>query len=278
MKKRLALGIGLLILSCKLSSFAYEPDAVESAELTAIKDQITPLIEGNQLTLWHLYQQARDLQPFFQDEKTSYYLEHLRDYLLTKLQTRKERIKFESQEARKNFLEIYQLSGLALADSLSENCLGRYPTLDSMSFAYDFPTPLTLAVWFRESNCGYYLPKNGNGPFQITTKDYGTWAINRAIFETTVEDFLVFAKRKIERYNSKNPETPILLSYKNFNYADLYKFAGLYNGLSGGTVYGAIGPAIPKYFFEKMPWSFEQGKRNGLFPQFLRVLEWELHQ
>lgn len=162
MKKRLTLGIGLLIFGLHFPHFAYEPDAVESAELAAIKDQIIPLIEEDQLALWNLYQQARDLQPFFQDEKTAYYLEHLRDYLLTKLQTRKERAKFESQEARKTFLENYQASGLMLADSLSENCLGWYPTLDSMSFAYDFPTALTLAVWFRESNCGYYLPKNGD--------------------------------------------------------------------------------------------------------------------
>ena len=43
-----------------------------------------------------------------------------------------------------------------------------------MSFANDFPTALTIAVWFRESTCGYYLPKNGDGPFQIVSKDYGT--------------------------------------------------------------------------------------------------------
>lgn len=146
-----------------------------------------------------------------------------------------------------------------------------------MSFAYDFPTPLTLAIRYRESSCGFYLPKNGDGPFQIVSKDYGSGPINRPLFEQTVRDFLEFSKKKIERYNSKNPDTPILLSYKDYTYQDLYKFAGLYNGLSGGMVYGDIAPAVPKYFFERMPGVFEKGKKNGLFPQFLRVLEWELY-
>jgi hypothetical protein len=68
--------------------------------------------------------------------------------------------------------------------------------LDNLSFAYDFPTAVTLAVWYRESNCGYYLPSNGNGPFQITSKDYGTGSLTQSGFIQAVEDFLVFAKNK----------------------------------------------------------------------------------
>ncbi len=260
------------------SVFAFEPNAEEQAELWVLKAQITPLIENDQQTLRSLYQQARDLHPHFKEEKTAYYLEHLRDFLLNKLQTRKELAKSESKTQKSDFLSQYQGSGLAIADPLSENCIGRYQTLDTLSFAYDFPTALTIAVWWKESSCGYYLPKNGDGPFQIMSKDYGNWPITREIFEGTIQDFLDFSKKKIERYNGKNPSTPILLNYKNFNYGDLLKFAGLYNGLSGGTVYGEIGPAAPRYFFEKMPWEFESGKRNGLFAQFLRVIERELNQ
>ncbi len=138
-----------------------------------LKAQITPLIENDQQTLRSLYQQARDLHPHFKEEKTAYYLEHLRDFLLNKLQTRKELAKSESKTQKSDFLSQYQGSGLAIADPLSENCIGRYQTLDTLSFAYDFPTALTIAVWWKESSCGYYLPKNGDGPFQIMSKDYG---------------------------------------------------------------------------------------------------------
>lgn len=97
-------------------------------------------------------------------------------------------------------------------------------------------------------------------------------------FERTIQDFLEFSRKKIERYNSKNPQTPITLSYANLSYEDTFKFAGLYNGLSGGTVYGDIAPAAPKYFFEKMPGEFEKGKRNGLWLQILKALEREIKE
>jgi hypothetical protein len=40
------------------------------------------------------------------------------------------------------------------------------------------------------------------------------------------------------------------VSYTGASYTDLLRFAALYNGLSGSTVYGEIAPAAPKYFFE----------------------------
>lgn len=93
-----------------------------------------------------------------------------------------------------------------------------------------------------------------------------------------IEDFLAFSKHKIKRYNSKNPQSPIKLSYDEVNYPDLLKYAALYNGLSGGTVYGEILPAAPGYFWQKMSGEYAQAKRNGLFAQFLRVLEREVVQ
>lgn len=273
--------ISLLLASFFLigsMGFAFEPNEAELNEIRSLKDNITPLIENDNPTLRSLYAQARILHPYFKDEKTAYYLEHLRDYLLTKLQARMSFAKNASKSDKTEFLEQYQGSGLENADPIKENCYGWYNTLDMLSFAYDFPTALTIAVWYRESTCGYYLPRNGDGPFQIVSKDYGNGTITREIFETSIIDFLEFAKGKIARYNQRNPESPIQLSYGKINYQDLYKFAGLYNGLSGGTVYGDIGPAAPKYFFEKMPGEFENGKKNGLFLQFLRALEWELQK
>ena len=257
---------------------AFEPSTGNQEELAALKSQIAPLVENDNQALRSLYQQARDLQTQFKEGTTSYYLENLRDYLFTKLSTRKDIAKAESRTFKAGFLLPYQASGLLLAEPLHENCIGWYQTLDNLSFAYDFPTALTIAVWYRESGCGYYLPKNGDGPFQIVSKDYGTGTITRELFETTIKDFLEFSKKKIDRYNGKNPITPISLSYKNFSTGDLLKFSALYNGLSGSSVSGDILPAAPKYFYEKMPWSFENGKKNGLFLQFLRVIERELTQ
>lgn len=180
-----------------------------------------------------------------------------------------------SKENKKKLLSQWEKSFVNL-DTLDPNCLGRYYTMDLLSYAYDFPTALTIAVWRKESSCGYYLPKNGDGPFQIVSKDYSKVTLTQETFEEMIKDFLAFSKHKINRYNSKNPQNPIKLSYDEVNYSDLLKYAALYNGLSGGTVYGEILPAAPRYFWEKMPGEFSLAKRNGLFAQVLRVLEREV--
>ena len=59
--------------------------------------------------------------------------------------------------------------------------------MDTLSFANNFPTALTIATRYREANCGYYLPANGDGPFQILSKDYGTGQITEAKFLQTAK-------------------------------------------------------------------------------------------
>jgi hypothetical protein len=75
-----------------------------------------------------------------------------------------------------------------------DNCIGWYNTLDDISFAHNFPTALTMAVWYRETTCAYFLPSNGDGPFQILDKDYGTGEITSKIFVDTVVDFMEFTR------------------------------------------------------------------------------------
>ncbi|HBB04941.1 TPA: hypothetical protein DCZ39_08975 [Patescibacteria group bacterium] len=76
--------------------------------------------------------------------------------------------------------------------------------MDSISFANNFPTALTIATRYREVNCGYYLPANGDGPFQILSKDYGTGQITESKFIQTMQDFIDFSKYKISRYEKAN--------------------------------------------------------------------------
>jgi hypothetical protein len=42
------------------------------------------------------------------------------------------------------------------------------------------------------------------------------------------------------------------------------RFAALYNGLSGATVYGEISPAAPKYFFEGYTNTTRSGENKKL--------------
>ncbi|MEI8090807.1 MAG: hypothetical protein WCG98_00665 [bacterium] len=75
--------------------------------------------------------------------------------------------------------------------------------LDTISFANNFPTALTIATRYREASCGYYLPSNGDGPFQILSKEYGTGQIDENLFTQTVQDFIDFSKAKRQQYKTK---------------------------------------------------------------------------
>lgn len=74
--------------------------------------------------------------------------------------------------------------------------------MDTISFANNFPTALTIATWYRETHCGYYLPANGDGPFQILSKDYGTGQITEAKFLNMMQDFIDFSKAKHLQYKT----------------------------------------------------------------------------
>ncbi|MBQ7074587.1 hypothetical protein IJM86_06160 [bacterium] len=184
------------------------------------------------------------------DERLGYLFANLRDYSYTQFANRKNVAKQSSRTAHQEFFDRYK-ENLLLNGELDENCIGWYNSIDNWSYAYDFPTALTISIWWRESSCGYYLPKNGDGPFQIVSKDYGTGEITKEIFYDTIKDFLLFARSKIDRYNRNNDETrQITLSYTGATYEDLIRFSALYNGLDKGTVVGDVMPKSLKYFFE----------------------------
>jgi hypothetical protein len=131
------------------------------------------LIENNNVNLRDFYNQLRILQEdYSKDARLNYMLGNLKDHLYHNLFTQKTHAKITSQSGKQEFLNQH-LSGIYddIQNSL-QNCTGWYNTLDDISFAYDFPTALTIATWYRESTCAYHLPSNKNGPFQIISKDY----------------------------------------------------------------------------------------------------------
>ncbi len=172
---------------------AYTPDTETKEEISNLKVQITTLSEDDNRTLFDLYEQARDILQYIKDEKTSYVITQIRDYALSKFNTRKDAAKAESLTLKESMLNTWQNSWLNQAEEFSENCYWRYNTLDNLSYAYDFPTALTIAVRYRETSCWYYLPKNWDWPFQIVNKDYWNWEITKEIFEQTIKDFLEFS-------------------------------------------------------------------------------------
>ena len=177
-----------------VSAFAFEPNQQQQEELASFKGQIAPLVEKDNYALWNFYEQARDLHLYFKEEKTAYYLEHLRDFFLTKFLTRKDLAKSESSSLKSDFLSQYQGSGLEASEVLSQNCIGWYQTLDNWVLLM-ISNSITIAVRYRESWCGFICQKWG-WSFSIVSKDYGNWTISKELFEKTIKDFLEFSKKK----------------------------------------------------------------------------------
>ncbi|MDD2537222.1 MAG: hypothetical protein PHU61_01875 [Candidatus Absconditabacteria bacterium] len=258
---------------------SYTPTESDNTKLAQLKNI---LISSDNKDLRNYYDQFKQLSKItIGEERVQYLLEHLRDFSYTQFSSRKNLAKQQSITYKNDFGDEYK-EDITLEQDVYENCLGRYNSLDNISFANNFPTALTIAVRYRESTCGYALPRNGDGPFQIVSKDYGTGTITEELFFQTVQDFMDFSRNKINRYNERNKADglSIDLSYTGASYTDLWRFAALYNGLSGATVYGEISPAAPKYFFEGYENEVRSGSstRYGLFPKYLKILERELTQ
>ena len=147
--------------------------------------------------------------------------------------------------------------------------------MDNISFSYDFPTALTIATWYREFTCAYYLPDNEkwkNWPFQITSKDYGTGEITQNRFIEMVVDFMEFTKNKFGRYSNLTGK----LSYSEFDLTGIGNFAALYNGWNKS--WDVILPNEAKYLYDWYGEEFSGATKYGIFPQFLKALERELSQ
>ena len=278
MKKFLLSWLVFWLAMSAFSFAAYTPTEKDTQSLASLKTQLDTIIWTNNVDLWNFYNQIVNLQAdYSSNERLNYMFEDLKYYLYSDkknknaLSKQKSDAKVTSRDSKLEFLEEYNTwYSIDIVDSL-KNCTGWYKTLDDISFAYDFPTALTIAVWYKESTCAYYLPNNWNWPFQILTKNYGTWEITQKQFIQAVTDFLEFSKNKLARYEWQLSGE---LSYNSFDLTGLQNFAALYNwGKKSGNV---VVPNNLKYMFDGYGDAYSWAKKYGVFPQMLKVLEWEL--
>lgn len=265
--------LGGLLLGTAL---AYEPTSQDISQINLLKAQFDTITTGNMKDKWDFYAQLKTLQEQFTGhEQLNYYLTSLGAYLVTQINTEKTKAKSLSKSAKQDFVDTYSgwfSQNITTADS----CTGRYNTMDTISFANNFPTALTIATRYREVNCGYYMPSNGDGPFQILSKDYGTGQITEATFLQTIQDFITFSKAKHLQYKTK---LWISLTYTWFTRTGLIYHAALYNGwlITWDAIsWYSITPNNPRYVYDGYGQEYSWAIRYGLVPKFLKVLDWEL--
>lgn len=252
-------------------ALAYQPTSKDIATIAQLKTQLDTIISGDLKDTWNFYNQVDILQKkSIFDERITYMLDQLWTHLSTKLNTEKIKAKLSSKASKQAFLDTY-LTGISVDITDADSCTGWYNTLDTISFANNFPTALTIATRYRESNCGYYLPKNTRWPFQITSKNYGTGDITEEIFVKSVQDFIDFSKTKRGQYRSK---LWIDLTYTGADYTGVINHAALYNW--GVISWNIVNPNNPHYVFDGYADYTSGVVRYGLFPKFLKIMDWEV--
>lgn len=258
---------GLLISG----AFAYQPTNDDAGQITTLKMQLNTITSGDMKDKLNFYLQLKTLQEQFSwYEQLTYYLNELGTHLMTQIHTERTKTKLVFKQNKQEFYNQYS-SGFSKEITTADNCTGRYNTMDAISYANNFPTALTIATRYRETNCGYYLPNNGDGPFQILSKEYGTGQITEAKFLNAIQDFIDFSKAKRTQYKSK---LWISLTYTGVDMTGLVNHAGLYNG--GLISWNIVNPIHPNYLYDGYTQEYSWATRYGLVPKFLKVLGREL--
>ena len=250
---------------------AYTPTTEDVTTINQLRDQLDSLTSGNMQGKAKLYIQLKNLQEQYANhEKLEYYLNILDIHLITQINAEKVKAKVASTTLKQAFVNTYS-GNVSTGITTADTCTGRYNTLDSISFANNFPTAMTVAMRYRETTCGYYLPSNGDGPFQILSKNYGTGTITEGKFLTTIQDYLDFSKNKYGQYYSKI--WPIF-TYTGFDMTGLVNYAALYNW---GTISGNIViPNNPNYVYDGYGEEYSGATKYGIIPKFIKALDWEL--
>ena len=246
-------------------------------ELKQFNSQKAIISQASNYGLWSYYTQLWKWYNILKDdERLSTISSGLRDYASSLFDSRKKLSKQQYIGEKSKFLDEYKWNITINEKFPVDYCMWWYNTIDNISFANDFPTALTIAVWYKESNCGYYLPANGDGPFQIVSKDYGNGEITEDLFKQTIQDFIDFSKSKIDSYNRKADSNfpEIKISYTWFDYTGVVSFAALYNWWT--RTGGMVQPNAPKYVFDGYGQDYSNAKKYWLFPALLKVLEWEM--
>ncbi len=266
------------LLFCGYTSqvIAYTPTEQDINRLNQLKATLDTINSGNVKDIRNFMQQIKEIQPLVNHEpKIAYLLQELQTHLHNQFSTAKIKTKQSSKSDWIKFLEQNNTGIIEI--TMDDKCFWRYNTIDNISFANNFPTALTMAIRYRESHCGYYLPKNTNWPFQIISKNYWTGEITEKIFFTTVQDFIDFSKAKLGKYKSKVYQN---ISYTGTDIKSIVSYAALYNGWY--ISWDKVIPNAPKYVYEWYSlynsWEFASWTiRHGILAKFIKTLEYEIN-
>jgi hypothetical protein len=204
--------IASIIIVCSLQlvsfSFSYDPTPADAQRTQNLINTLDTFIDGDKEVLRRFYSQMLDIyDQFSRDPRMEYKISIIRDHLHAELQEMKMPHLLNGKLIKEEFVRLYE-PNIIKEHSIPQRCRDRWQYLDDISFVHNLPTAITIATWYAESTCGFYLPIHpsygSNGPFQIITKDYGTGEMTEPLFRKTVQDFIDFTWAKINNYQRAN--------------------------------------------------------------------------
>lgn len=86
---------------------------------------------------------------------------------------------------------------------LDELCQEHRMLMNDMAWAEDMPLPLLIATREMESSCRFAYPSNGDGPFQILSKNI-TGSMDRVSMVNEIQDWADFSRNKRDWYARAN--------------------------------------------------------------------------
>lgn len=183
----------------------------------------------------------------------------------------------EKNEIKKYYKDFFTQHGKNITTKLQvpAKCREFYKEIDEIWKKYDFPTPLIIATWWKETNCWLSNPKNGWWPFQITSTYHTPWVLTFAQFEKKVIQYIEFSRGKIASYEKnatlkkRFKKEKINISYYNFSLSDLQLYAVLYNGAGKTT-------DITKNTFANANLNTSlTSNSDGLVTRFLKIIHYQ---
>lgn len=166
-------------------------------------------------------------------------------------------------------------SGVLSKDKVLDKPCPQFQTLvDDWSFALDLPSSLVTATWLMESGCGWTRPANGDGIFQIVSRDYGTGVMTTGHWIWMMTDFNDFVRAKFTWYNTANKVNNTLpFNYQFIDFTGVVRFGALYNGLSGWTVKWDIQPISVNYVYGKLNENYSGAVKDGLLVRVMKAMK-----
>ncbi len=241
------ISIILIAIFCMTATFAYNPTSKDKQLLEKAEDTIYEIYEkrGIEKIEWLNKAINRALVKYKNNDRIVYILEEFQFFIEREILEPIEEEKYKTLELEWKSKEIElnklrqkvvnkYINDIVWDKKIDPRCMEKYDIIDTIAREYNFPTAMIIATWKAEHSCKMENPKNGWWLFQITSQYFEPGEITDEELEKQVKWYIVFVRKKMERYipAKKLDTSKYSLEYYNYNVYSVQYASKAYNGYS----------------------------------------------